>query len=129
MRQILLGLNLFFLYGSIVGAQISAHVNVKEANELLRDHKTVLLDVRTPQEYREEHIKGSILIPLQELESRLKELPQDRARKMVVYCAVGGRSSRAVRLLKEKGFQNVYNLDGGLRAWVAAGEPVLRPQR
>ncbi len=73
------------------------------------------LDVRQPKEYERGHIPGAVLIPLKELGGRLQEL--DRSRPIVVYCASGVRSSAAARILKGAGFEKVYNLKGGMKAW------------
>lgn len=77
--------------------------------------RLILLDVREPYEYDFCRIEGSRLIPLGQLEERVDEI--DRAADVVVYCRVGGRSARAVELLSSKGFSNVRNLRGGIRAW------------
>lgn len=74
-----------------------------------------VLDVRQPNEYEEGHIPGARLIPLPQLGDRLKELNPDKP--VVVYCAVGGRSRIASQLLAGKGFREVFNLSGGIRAW------------
>ena len=70
--------------------------------------------MREPHEYEIANI-GARLIPLAELPERLVEL--DRDETLVVHCKSGGRSARAVKLLKEAGFQNVYNVRGGIDAW------------
>lgn len=85
-----------------------------------------LLDVRQPGEYQERHLAGAKLIPLPELPGRLGELnPRE---PVVAYCAVGGRSRAAAQLLQGQGFQEVYNLEGGIKAWdgLAAQGPASR---
>jgi rhodanese-related sulfurtransferase/rubrerythrin len=74
-----------------------------------------LLDVRQPSEYEAEHLPGAKLIPLPELGSRLPELSPDKP--TVVYCAIGGRSRVAAQVLAAKGFKEVLNLSGGIKAW------------
>jgi rhodanese-related sulfurtransferase/rubrerythrin len=74
-----------------------------------------LLDVRQPEEYEGEHLPGAKLIPLAELNGRLSEL--DPNKPTLVYCAIGGRSRAASQLLAGKGFSEVYNLSGGIKAW------------
>ena len=73
-----------------------------------------ILDVREPQEYKICNLGGH-LIPLNELQQRVHEL--DPLREIVVHCKVGGRSAKAVELLKSLGFNNVKNLIGGIDAW------------
>lgn len=74
-----------------------------------------LLDVRQPGEYDAEHLPGAKLIPLPELGARLSEL--DTGKPTVVYCAIGGRSRVAAQVLAAKGFKEVMNLSGGIKAW------------
>jgi rhodanese-related sulfurtransferase/rubrerythrin len=74
-----------------------------------------LLDVRQPEEYASEHLPGATLIPLPELSSRLAEL--DPGRPTIVYCAIGGRSRIAAQMLAGKGWEKVFNLSGGIKAW------------
>ena len=92
--------------------------NPKEAKDYI-DRKTAddytLLDVRQPAEYESEHIPGATLIPLPDLGSRLTEIDADKP--AIVYCAIGGRSRVASQMLAGKGFKEVYNLSGGIKAW------------
>ena len=74
-----------------------------------------LLDVRQPGEYEAEHLPGAKLIPLPELGARLAELDADKP--TMVYCAIGGRSRIAAQVLAAKGFREVMNLSGGIKAW------------
>ena len=75
----------------------------------------VLLDVRQPEEYEAEHLPGAKLIPLVDLGARLSEL--DPEKPAIVYCAIGGRSRVASQVLAGKGFKEVFNLSGGIKAW------------
>ncbi|HZP40360.1 MAG TPA: rhodanese-like domain-containing protein [Candidatus Binatia bacterium] len=75
-----------------------------------------VLDVRTPAEFARGHIPNAHLIPVDELEDRLAELPP-RETRMLVYCAAGGRSTTACQLLGEKGWTRLLNLAGGMHAW------------
>lgn len=77
-----------------------------------------LLDVRQPEEYESEHLPGAKLIPLPELSGRLAEL--DAEKPTIVYCAIGGRSRVAAQVLAAKGFREVFNLSGGIKAWSSA---------
>jgi rhodanese-related sulfurtransferase/rubrerythrin len=74
-----------------------------------------LLDVRQPEEYRERHIPGAKLIPVADVGARIDEL--DSKKPTIVYCAIGGRSRVAAQMLAGKGFKEVYNLSGGIKAW------------
>jgi adenylyltransferase/sulfurtransferase len=86
-----------------------------------RGDKFVLVDVREPHEYQIARIPGSVLIPLGELPKRLNELnPRD---EIVMHCKMGGRSAKAVDLLKQNGFTKVINVKGGITAWSDKVDP------
>jgi phage shock protein E len=74
----------------------------------------ILLDVRTREEFHDEHLPGALNIPLQELAARLSELA--RARAVVVYCRSGKRSAAAARLLEQNGFAHVHDM-GAMLEW------------
>jgi rhodanese-related sulfurtransferase/rubrerythrin len=74
-----------------------------------------LLDVRQPTEYESGHIPGAKLIPLPDLGHREAEIDTDKP--IIVYCAIGGRSRVAAQMLVAKGFKEVINLTGGIKAW------------
>jgi NADPH-dependent 2,4-dienoyl-CoA reductase/sulfur reductase-like enzyme/peroxiredoxin family protein/rhodanese-related sulfurtransferase/TusA-related sulfurtransferase len=78
-------------------------------------NNTVLLDVRTVEEFQLGNIQNSVNIPVDDLRSRLTEIPQDK--KIVVYCAAGQRAYLATRILMQSGFNEVYNLSGGYKTY------------
>jgi adenylyltransferase/sulfurtransferase len=83
-----------------------------------------ILDVREPREYDICRIPGSTLIPLGELSKRLAEIPSGPdAPDIVVHCKMGGRSAKAVALLRQHGYTRVQNLTGGILAWAAKIDP------
>jgi len=95
-------------------------VTVEELDVKLKGkEKFFLLDVREPFEYEANHFDEATLIPLGELQSRLDELKPHQSQHMVIHCARGGRSLSACIFLKESGFQQVSNLEGGMMAWLA----------
>lgn len=103
-------------------------IPVEEARKLIdTDTSVVVLDVRTPDEYRGNlgHIKGSILIPIQVLDTKLGELEQYKDRKIVIVCRTDNRSGVARRMLTEKGYEAV-NILGGMVQWNRKGYPVER---
>ncbi|MGE5225955.1 MAG: rhodanese-like domain-containing protein [Planctomycetaceae bacterium] len=83
----------------------------------------IVLDVRTPQEFRSGHIRGARSVPLPDLPAALDALPRDR--ELVCVCASGSRSRRATSMLTRAGLYAV-NLRGGMGAWTRAGLPVQR---
>ncbi|HET7616992.1 MAG TPA: molybdopterin-synthase adenylyltransferase MoeB [Vicinamibacterales bacterium] len=96
---------------------------VELRDELARGGPLQVVDVRERVEAAICRVPGSILIPLGELERRLPEL--DRNAPMAVYCKSGGRSARAVALLKEHGFDRARNVSGGILAWIDQIDPSL----
>lgn len=80
-----------------------------------------LVDVRTAEEHREMRIPGSRLISLQTLQARLDEL--DRRKPLLLYCASGGRSSRALGFLIQQGFEQAKHISGGIMTWAEEGLP------
>lgn len=91
--------------------------------KLDRRDNFLLLDVREPHEYQIARIPGSKLIPLGELPKHLNEL--DRDAEIVAHCKSGGRSQKAVDLLKQSGFKNVRNMTGGITAWSDKVDPAV----
>jgi sulfur-carrier protein adenylyltransferase/sulfurtransferase len=91
--------------------------------ELSGPDPPMLVDVREPNEWEIVRLEGAHLIPRGQLPDRLNELTA--ARRLVVYCRTGGRSSQATRLLLDLGFSNVRNLTGGITAWAQKVDPSL----
>lgn len=91
-------------------------VNVKEFAELIQGDG-IILDVRTPEEHAEGAIPGAVNLDFQGADFAQQLEGLDKAKPVYVYCAKGGRSSKAMAMMQEKGFSAVYNLDGGYTAW------------
>ena len=96
-------------------AGAGADISVDEALRLWQNKEAILIDVRTPAEYRDGHIPGVANIPLDELEKRIGEIPKDK--KVVLICRTGNRSAQGTKLLRSKGFSNVYNSTSGMTSW------------
>lgn len=106
-----------------VKANPYTNVSVSEAKAMIdADPTPVILDVRYQYEYDDGHIRNAILIPSDQLSSRLDEL--DKEKDTLVYCRSGGRSAAACGILDGNGFTNVYNMLGGILAWIDAGYPI-----
>ena len=84
----------------------------------------LVLDVRTPEEFRLGHIPGAVNIPHTELASRIGEVQQSHA--VVLYCMLGPRARLGEKTLLDAGVEDVLHLDGGLHAWQQAGYPVVK---
>jgi len=85
--------------------------------DMVRNEKDIiLLDVRTPEEYMEKRIPGSILLPNYEIKDRATDVIPDKNARIVVYCRSGRRSAEAANTLRELGYSNVFDL-GGINNW------------
>lgn len=107
--------------GASATDSLPASVSVDEAYQLYEEG-TFVLDVRTPEEWNEYHVPDTTLIPLDELASRLNELPEDQP--IVVICRSGNRSQTGRDILLQAGF-NATSTTGGLSAWRDSGYPVV----
>jgi rhodanese-related sulfurtransferase len=97
-----------------------------DSNELAQWLKTEtpprLIDVRTTSEMAQASIPGGIPLPLNTLPVRLHEIPKDE--QVVFYCRTGARSAQACMYLAQQGYDNIYNLHGGIVNWARNGLPI-----
>jgi len=109
---------------------IFANFNSLDAQEALtqlqKNPQAILLDVRTPQEYQQAHLKGAILFPLSTIQKDISTLKNAKNRPLFVYCHSGNRSVTASRILGNEGFK-VFNIRGGIIALKEAHAPLQRP--
>jgi rhodanese-related sulfurtransferase len=107
--------------------QLSMDIFPTEAWELISKNREsdylVIIDVSTPQEYKDLHLEGAINLNLLSrfFKTRLDVMNKDRT--YLVYCKVGGRSKIAQKLMQQLGFQTVYNITGGTLLWEDEGLP------
>ncbi len=96
------------------------------ASEWLDNNEAVLIDVREPGEYKEVHISGAHLIPINTIQkSKLPEVARNK--KIIIHCKLGVRGSKACeKLLSEDKNLDVYNIEGGIVAWENAGFKVVK---
>lgn len=91
------------------------NISGKEAVNLISENKElVILDVRTKSEHSSGHINGSKLMPVSEIASRIGELEKFRGKPILVHCASGGRSPKAVNILLKNKFGPIYHMNHGL---------------
>ena len=103
-------------------------VDPQQASEELTGGVVALIDTRDAIEHREAHIDGAQLVPPAQVADRIEELVPDRSQRLLLYCASGNRSARAADQLRELGYDNVASVAGGIKAWEAAGLPVIVPE-
>ncbi len=101
-------------------------LSAADAAELIKNEKPLILDVRTPNEYKHGHLHQSILIPVQELQSRYKELAIYKNQEILIYCATGNRSTVAAKILIDRGFKHIANMRAGIYDWSRRNYPVAR---
>lgn len=101
------------------GAQSSGSndVTVAEAQEMIKDDKVVIIDVRTPEEFEKGHLEGATMINFfdEDFDQQIAELPKDK--EYLVYCHSGNRSGKAVKKMEEAGFTKAHNMTGGWSSW------------
>lgn len=99
-------------------------LSASAAVQLINRQKAVVVDVCEANEFAAGHVTGAKNVPLGELEAKLPGLAKNKAVPLIMVCASGARSSRAVAIAKKLGYQQVQSLGGGLKAWKDANLPV-----
>jgi len=92
----------------------------------LKQEEILLIDVRTPREFEQGHLENSININIADRSFKEEVTKLDKSQPVYVYCKVGGRSAKAASILKEMGFEEVYDLQGGIRNWERSGMKVVK---
>lgn len=100
------------------------NLSILQATQLLNKGKTVIVDVRVPEDFAAGHLREAKNIPLKELAARIGEL--DKSHPVLVVCTAGVQSVKGAVQLAQAGFAEVYSLDGGFSAWQAQGLPVAK---
>jgi rhodanese-related sulfurtransferase len=126
---------LFIILASVLGISPSMgvdfyrNIKVKQAVKLIREHENkgdmTILDVRSPGEFTKGFIKGAINIDFWGKGFVDSVTKLDKSRIYLVYCASGVRSSGAMKKMRKLGFQQIYNMKGGMFGWRAAKLPTI----
>ncbi len=112
---------------ALAGETKITHVNAKEAAAVIKTGRVKIIDVRTANEFAKGHIEGAKNIDILEEKTFEPDLNAlDKSQPVLVHCESGGRSTRSLKVFEKLGFQDVTHLDGGFRAWEAAGLPVKK---
>ena len=100
-------------------------ITAEKVYEILKTQKDkyIILDVRTKEEFDSGHLESALLIPVDDLETRYGELAKNKP--VIVYCKTGRRSAKAAAILVNKGFSPVYDMTGGIEAWMSKDYPVI----
>ncbi|MEL7561708.1 rhodanese-like domain-containing protein [Dehalogenimonas sp. 4OHTPN] len=113
-----------------VPGQVIKEISAAEAYAMVQQNAGkadfIILDVRTPAEFAAGHLAGAILIDFNAGSFRTEVENLDKSKRYLVYCRTSNRSGQAVAVMKELGFKEVYDMDGGIVAWEAAGYPTVQ---
>ena len=112
------------VYAQSPSGKAFKNIGVAEFDKLRQQTNSVVLDVRTPKEFTAGHIPGAVNIDWNGADFQTKVSALDKSKTYLVQCAVGGRSAKAADKMMTLQFTNVYNLEGGIKAWEKAGKPV-----
>jgi rhodanese-related sulfurtransferase len=104
------------------------HVDAKQAAALVADKKkkVVVLDIRTPDEFKAGHLENAKNIDFFEDDFKAEVEKLDKDKTYLVHCRSGGRSTKSLEVFKKLGFKTIYHLDGGFLAWEEAGKKVVK---
>lgn len=108
----------------IAGGMNAGALNASGAVQLINREKAVVVDVCEPAKFAAGHVSGAKNVPLGELEAKLPGLVKNKALPLILVCASGARSSRAVDIAKKLGYEQAQSLGGGLKSWKDANLPI-----
>ncbi|HEX5391497.1 MAG TPA: rhodanese-like domain-containing protein [Burkholderiaceae bacterium] len=112
------------MWPMLTGGGGAAGVNPADAVMLMNREKAVVVDVCGADEFAAGHVAGAKNVPLGELEAKLASVVKNKTNPLILVCASGVRSKRAVAVAKKLGFENAHSLTGGTAAWRAASLPI-----
>ncbi len=131
-KGVLLLIALSYLSGMAMAGNFK-NITPKEALSLIEANRGnkefVILDVRTPEEVSQGYIDGAINIDFYSKTFRRDLNSLDKDKVYLIYCRSGRRSGRTLKIMEELGFKEVYNMVGGIKAWVKEGLPLTYPRR
>ncbi|NMM46666.1 rhodanese-like domain-containing protein [Rhodospirillaceae bacterium KN72] len=104
-------------------AGVLEHWTADEVYAAMLDHKIVVIDVRTPQEYSFEHVEGTLLAPLATFDPAM--MPTQDGKRIVFHCGSGVRSRKVAEACAAAGMTPVAHMEGGFAAWKTAGLPYI----
>ena len=111
------------LWPAITGGMSAGGLNANGAVQLINREKAVVVDVCEASEFAAGHITGAKNVPLGELEAKLPAVVKNKTLPLILVCASGMRSGRAVAIAQKLGYTQAQSLGGGLKAWKEANLP------
>lgn len=124
--QALLVIALLVMSVRLSAGESAADITPAQAKKMIEKGNVLVLDVRTPKEYRSGHLANAVLIDFFSKDFLPNVLKLDKRQTVIVYCASGGRSSEATEMMVDNGFKKVYNVLGGFQRWSAESLPSVR---
>ncbi len=118
------GVVALLIYVSLTASK--SNVSPLSATEMINHRDAVVIDVRPMADFSKGHILGAINLPINGLKNQLNTLEKYKGRPIIVVCRSGNQSALAMRQLRAAGFEEVYNLAGGMLGWQSADLPTSR---
>jgi rhodanese-related sulfurtransferase len=109
------------LHGQFTGP---ARIAPLDAVRLINDRNALIVDVRPHADFKKGHLMNAVNLPLARLDEHVTELGKDKARPIIVYCALGGSAAEAARKIAKHGYTEVYPIRGGMDNWIASSLPI-----
>lgn len=118
----------FLFFWTVLKEQSSQlkSITSDQLTRLVNQENALLVDTRSPEQFQAGHIVNAVNIPTKELDQASKKLPKGKKRPVVVYCQSGRTSMKACQQLEKQGFEQIFNLKGGITAWVNDKLPLSR---
>ncbi|WP_180682707.1 rhodanese-like domain-containing protein [Tepidicella baoligensis] len=114
------------LWPSVTSGGGANSLTPTQAVQLINREKAIVIDVCSPEEFAAGHVTNAKNVPIGELENRLTQVVKNKTLPVLMVCASGIRSKRAVAVAKKLGYEKAYSLAGGMGAWRAANLPVQK---
>ena len=114
----------FMLFLPVMQGAATAGLSPQQAVQMINREKAQVIDVCSAEEYAAGHLIGARHVPLEQLEQQLASMAKNKAQPLILVCASGLRSKRAVTVAKKLGYEQAHSLTGGLKAWKEANLPV-----
>ena len=114
----------FMLFLPVMQGAATAGLSAPQAVQMINREKALVIDVCSAEEYAAGHLIGARHVPLDQLEQQLAAVAKNKTQPLILVCASGMRSKRAVAVAKKLGYEQAHSLTGGLKAWKEANLPV-----
>ncbi len=114
----------FMLFLPVMQGAATAGLSPQQAVQMINREKAQVIDVCSAEEFAAGHLIGARHVPLDQLEQQLAGVAKNKSQPLILVCASGMRSKRAVAVAKKLGYEQAHSLTGGLKAWKEANLPV-----